>query len=316
MNPLRFLKEFAGEYVTGLKTADQVQREMIKARDEVLSQGNLGYGQSVLDPRFAKDIKKRGVNVSESPAQVAGAYTSRALVDAANDGTRTYWWRWNHPLAIAQRVVETGIGKIESPTAKAITGLAIAVPAVAAAGTYDITNPEEQFRPEGYAQTYSPKGAEDRRQTGQPVQELFERFFLGRTGDPLKYATAKEEIPSLTPERYGNYLNFLYQDKGLLGLGVVKGTMENLQGYPEARMLGFPVNLPMAGGFVAGAAGAKIGASTGGTPRQRAIRGIIGGATGSLLGIAGGNVANEVIASGNRPQLPTTAEYGVSTGKI
>jgi len=316
MNPLQFLKEFSGEYITGLKKADRVQREMIQARDEILSQGSLGYGQSVLDPRFAKDVKREGVSVRQTPAQAAGAYTSRALVDAANDGTRTYWWRWNHPLAIAQRVVETGIGKIESPTAKALTGLAIAVPAVAAAGSYDITNPEEQFRPEGYAQTYSPKGAEDRRQTGQPTQELFERFFLGRTGDPLKYATAKEEIPSLTPERYGNYLNYLYQDKGLLGLGVIKGTMENLQGYPEARMLGFPVNLPMAGGFVAGTAGAKIGSSIGRTSRQRAIGGIIGGATGSLLGITTGNITNEIIAAGNRPQLPTTAEYGVTTGKI
>jgi hypothetical protein len=316
MNPLSFLKGFASEYVTGLKTADRVQREMIKARDEVLSQGSLGYGQSVLDPRFAKDIKKQGISVKESPAQAAGAYTSRALVDAANDGTRTYWWRWNHPLAIAQRVVETGVGKIESPTAKALTGLAIAVPAVAAAGTYDITNPEEQFRPEGYAQTYSPKGAEDRRTTGQPVQELFERFFLGRTGEPLKYATAKEEIPDLTPERYGNYLNFLYNDKGLLGLGVIKGTMENLQGNPEVRMLGFPVNLPMVGGFVTGTAGAKVAASTGSTPRQRAVRGIAGGAIGSLLGIATGNAANEIIASNRRNQLPTTAEYGVTTGKI
>ena len=312
MNPLSFLKEFT----SGVKTADRVQREMIKARDEVLSQGNLGYGQSVLDPRFKADIKKQGVSVRQTPAQAAGAYTSRVLVDAANDGTRTYWWRWNHPLAIAQRVVETGLGKIESPTAKAAAGLAIAVPAIAAAGSYDITNPEEQFRPEGYAQTYSPKGAEDRRKTGQPVQELFERFFLGRTGDPLKYATAKEEIPSLTPERYGNYLNFLYQDKGLLGLGVVKGTMENLQGYPEARMLGFPINLTMTGGFITGAAGAKIAASTGKTSRERAVRGIIGGLAGSLAGITTGNIANKMIASGNRPKLPTVAEYEMTTDKI
>lgn len=316
MNPLQFLKDFTTEYITGIKTADRIQREMVKARDEVLSQGNLGYGQSVLDPRFKKDIKKEGVTIRQTPAQAAGAYTSRALVDAANDGTRTYWWRWNHPLAIAQRVVETGLGKIESPTAKAAAGLAIAVPAIAAAGSYDITNPEEQFRPEGYAQTYSPKGAEDRRQTGQPVQELFERFFLGRTGDPLKYATAKEEIPSLTPERYGNYLNYLYQDKGLLGLGIVKGTMENLQGYPEARMLGFPVNLPMAGGFIAGTTGAKLASATGATSRQRAVRGILGGLAGSLGGVLTGNVANEIIAQGNRPRLPTTAEYEVSADKI
>jgi hypothetical protein len=174
------------------------------------------------------------------------------------------------------------------------------------------------FRPKGYAQKYSEVGEEDRRETSQPGQELVERFFMGRTGEPLKYETAKQDIPDLTPGRYANYQNFLYNEKGLLGLGVVKGTMENLQGYPEARMLGFPVNLPMAGGFVAGAAGAKLAASTAAqsTPKQRAIRGLVGGAVGSLLGVAGGNVANEVIASGNRPQLPTTAEYGVSTGKI
>lgn len=307
-----FLKEF----ISGVKTADRVQSEMINARDELLRQGGLGYGQSVLDPRFAKDVKKEGVNVTQSPAKAAGAYASRTLVDVANDGTRTYWWRWNHPLAIAQRVVESGLGEIKSPTAKAAAGLAIAIPATAAAGTYDITNPEEQFRPKGYAQSYSPKGAEDRRTTGQPTQELFERFFLGRTGDPLKYETAKQDIPDLDPQRYGNYLKYLYQDKGLLGLGVVKTTGENLQGYPEARVLGFPVTLPMAGGFAAGAAGAKIASSTAGTPRGRAVRGIAGGAVGSLLGVAAGNVTNQLIATGNRNKLPTTAEYGVTAGKI
>ena len=308
MNPVEYLGQAVKEYKRGFKKADVAQIRMMRE--------GLGYGESVLDPRFKQAIKEKGISARETPEQFLGAYTSRMLIDVSNDGTRTYWWRWNHPLAIAQRVAEVGVKEIDTPTGRAVAGLAIGVPAIAAAGTYDITNPEEQFRPEGYAQTYSPKGAEDRRQTGQPTQELFERFFLGRTGDPLKYATAKEEIPDLTPERYGNYLNYLYQDKGLLGLGIVKGTMENLQGYPEARMLGFPVNIPMAGGFVAGTAGAKLAASTGGTPKQRAIRGAIGGLVGSLTGVAAGNVVNEAIAAGNRPQLPTTAEYGVTTGKI
>lgn len=308
MNPIEYLRQAVKEYKRGFKKADVAQIRMMRE--------GLGYGESVLDPRFKQAIKEKGISARETPEQFLGAYTSRMLIDVSNDGTRTYWWRWNHPLAIAQRVAEVGVKEIDTPTGRAVAGLAIGVPAIAAAGTYDITNPEEQFRPEGYAQTYSPKGAEDRRQTGQPTQELFERFFLGRTGDPLKYATAKEEIPDLTPERYGNYLNYLYQDKGLLGLGIVKGTMENLQGYPEARMLGFPVSIPMAGGFVAGTAGAKLAASTGGTPKQRAIRGAIGGLVGSLTGVAAGNVVNETIAAGNRPQLPTTAEYGVTTGKI
>jgi hypothetical protein len=303
MNPLNYLGQAVKEYKRGFKKADVAQIRM--ARE------GLGYGKSVLDPGFKQAIKAKGISARETPEQFLGAYTSRLLIDVGNDGTRTYWWRWNHPLAIAQRVAEVGVKEIDTPTGRAVAGLAIASPAIAAAGTYDITNPEEHFRPEGYAQSYSPKGAEDRRKTGQPAQELFERFFLGRTGDPLKYATAKQEIPTLTPERYANYLNFIYQDKGLLGLGIVKGTAENLQGYPEARMLGFPVNIPMAGGFLAGTAGAKLAASTAaaGTPKQRAIRGVIGGLAGSLMGITAGNAVNETIASANRPKLPTIAEY-------
>ena len=307
MNPIQYLQQVGQDVKQGYKTADAVQRQMLReARGK-----NLGYGESILDPGFKQALATKGITARQTPAQFAGAYMSRTLIDLANDGTRTYWWRWNHPLAIAQRVVGMAVDPsvIKSPTARAVTALGIATPAIAAAGTYDITNPEEAFRPTGYAQTYSPKGAEDRRQTGQPAQELFERFFLGRTGDPLKYATAKEEIPSLTPERYANYMNFLYQEKGLLGLGIAKGTMENLQGYPEVRVLGYPVNIPMAGGFAGGSLAATAAARIPGTPRQKAARAMAGGLAGSLAGVAAGNVTNEVIASANRPKLPTTTEY-------
>lgn len=287
INPLQIAKDIK----RGFKKADIAQQRMI-------AQG-VGYGESVLDPRFKQEIKSKGISARETPAQFLGAYTSRMLIDVANDGTRTYWWRWNHPLAIAQRVAEVGATSdvIKSPTGRALAALSIAAPAVAASGTYDITNPEEQFRPKGYAQSYSAKGSEDRRKTEQPVQEMFERFFLGRTGDPLKYETAKQDIPSLTPERYGNYMNYLYQDKGLLGLGVVKGTMENLQGKPELRMLGFPVTIPMAGGFVGGAATARLAGMTGSTPKQKTIRSIAGGLIGSLTGVAAGNAADALIAN-------------------
>jgi hypothetical protein len=303
MNPLNFLKDFSKEAKRGFKKADIAQIRMVRE--------GVGYGQSVLDPRFTQAIASKGVSAKETPGQFLGAYASRMLIDVANDGTRTYWWRWNHPLAIAQRAAEVGVKEIDTPTGRAAAALSIAVPAVAAAGSYDITNPEEQFRPKGYAQEYSPVGAEDRRKSAQPVQEIFERFFLGRTGSPLKYETAKQDIPDLTKERLANYNRFLYQDKGLLGLGIVKGTMENLEGNPEIRALGFPVSIPMAGGFIGGTAGAKVAAATAkkGTPMQRAVRGAVGGLTGSLTGVAGGNVTNQVIASANRPKLPTTTEY-------
>ena len=317
MNPLEFLGQQAKEVKRGFKKADLSQIRMARPKKE--GGLGLGYGESVLDPRFKERIAAKGVSARGTPAQFLGAYASRMLIDVANDGTRTYWWRWNHPLAIAQRVTELGVQQIDTPTGRAIAALGVAAPAVAAAGTYDITNPEEYGRPKGFAQRYSPVGADDRRQTAQPGQEIFERFFLQRTGDPLKYETAKKDIPSLTPQRYANYMNFLYQDKGLLGLGIVKGTGENLQGYPEARVLGFPVSIPMVGGFVAGSAGANLAAATAskGTPKQRAVRGAVGALAGSLTGVAAGNMTNEAIASAGRSTLPTTAEYdALSTGRI
>jgi hypothetical protein len=295
------IKNIIQDLKTGARTADKIQAQT--------QTYGLGYGQSILDPRFKAGIAKEGIRFRENPSQFLGAYASRLVVDAANDGSRTYWWRYNHPLAVAQKGVEAGVAGIESPTARAAAALAIAAPSISAAGTYNLLNPGEMFRPTGYAQSYSEPGSEDRRQTSQPVQELTERFFLGRTGQPLKYETAKQDIPSLTPGRYANYQNFLYNDKGLLGLGVVKGTTENLQGYPEARMLGFPITIPMVGGFAAGSVAASKAIASGSTPRQKAIRGVLAGLGGSTAGVAAGNLINEVVATANRPKLQELNQY-------
>jgi hypothetical protein len=306
----------------GVRIADEVQR-----KTAANIEGGLGYGQSIFDPRFRQELSKGGISARATPAQFVGAYTSRLLVDAANDGSRTYWWRYNHPLAVAQKGVEYGVNPITSPTARALAGLGIAAPAIAASGTYDLLNPGEMFRPKGYAQKYSETGAEDRRETSQPAQELIERFFMGRTGEPLKYETAKQDIPDLTPGRYANYQNFLYNEKGLLDLGIIKGTGENLQGVPEVRALGFPVTLPMAAGFTVGSIAARQAMVKNRTQtpagktvtnmypgRERSIRGIVGGTVGSLTGVAFGNMLNAAIATANRPQLPSASEYTENLG--
>lgn len=274
----------------------------------------LGYGQSILDPRFKSGMKGQGVTLRGTPAQFLGAYASRLAVDAANDGTRTYWWRYNHPYAISQAGVSLGVNAnvIESPTERALTALALTIPAAATAGTFDITNPEEQFRPKGYAQSYAQEGSQDRRKSTQPTEEMFERFFLGRTGKPLKYETAKQDIPDLTPQRYGNYMNYLYNDKGLFDLGIIKGTMENLQGTPEIRILGFPATLPFAGGITAGTLSAHHAAKalrTSTTPTKRVLGTIAAAFGGSVAGVATGNLTNSAIAAANRPQLPPVSEY-------
>jgi hypothetical protein len=97
-----------------------------------------------------------------------------------------------------------------------------------------------------------------------------------------------------------------YQDNGLFG--IIKATPENLQGVPEVRLMNYPVTIPSALGVLGGAAAAGVAArSTQGPGRFR--KSAIAGLAGSLGGILAGNVANEVVAAGNRPRLPTTAEY-------
>jgi hypothetical protein len=296
---------------------------------------------SVLNLRgkYHQELKNLGVSLSETPVQAVGAFGARLMTDIANDGTRGIYWRYNHPLAIldkaVDRTLETAIGeeayKQLGKTKTGLIALGITAPATALAGTYDITNVGEMFRPKGYAQQYAEEGSEDRRQTEQPVQELFERFFLSRQGRPLKYETAKEDIPDLTPERYSNFMKNYYQDKGLLGLA--KYTNENLEGVPELRMLGYPVNIASATTALGGLAGAAVALRAPNPNRSVVVqqglpgiaddvvttslssakgltrRGLGGGVVGAAAGAVLGTAVNELIAQGNRPKLPTLAQY-------
>ncbi len=269
-----------------------------------------GQRVTVLGPKFKEELKQEGITLRGTPQEFLGAYSARLLTDVVTDGTRAVWWAFNHPNALADKAARVAIGKEASKELGVLgTGLAMTAavaPAIAVSGAYDITNIGEMFRPKGFAQSYAEPGSEDRRQTGQPVPELFERLFLGRTGRPLAYEEAKKDIPDLTPERYGNFLRSYYQDKGFLG--VLKATPENLQGVPEARLLGYPVTIPsalgVAGGAVAAGATARLAGGKG-----RLAKTVGAGLAGSVGGILTGNIVNEVIAAGSRPKLPTTTEY-------
>ncbi len=285
-----------------LKQGYQAAERLMKESDS--------YNLSIGSPTFKKRLEQEGVTLRKTPQEFVGAYSARLLADITNDGTRMLWWRYNHPEAIKQTVAKTTLGKeVERELGPVKTGLVLAAalaPSAALTGSYDITNIGQQFRPEGFAQRYAEEGSEDRRESTQPGLEVFERIFLGRSGGPLKYETAKAEIPSLTPERYGNYMRTYYQDPGLLG--VLKATPENLQGYPEARLLGFPITIPSVTAAAGGIAGMAVGARIGG-PKGRARRTVATALAGSLSGALTGNVINEVIATANRPKLPTIGDY-------
>jgi hypothetical protein len=307
-----------------LNKVGRVKSELMTGARKSAEASRQAYLQGEYNPSILKDIpglrgeyhqnlKQLGVSMQETPTQAVGAFGARLLTDITNDGTRGIYWRYNHPLAMLEKGAEAAIGKEAyqqlGPTKTGLITASVVLPATALAGAYDITNVSEMFRPKGFAQSYAEEGSEDRRQTAQPGSELFERFFLGRTGRPLNYETAKEDIPSLTPERYGNYLRNYYQDRGFLG-GLVKATPENLQGVPEARILGYPVTIPSVTTAVGGIVGAGAAIRTAPLIKNSFKRGIAGAAGGAAAGAIMGNLANAVLAA--KPvenQLPTTAQY-------
>ncbi len=277
-------------------------------------------------------LKEQGVT-TKTPVKLAGALATSAVTDLGYDATRVLYWKNNHPMPISDSLSRLAQGKNinqYSAPQKAVIGLAsVGLPVGASLGIYDLTNPGELFRPKGFAQSYAEQGSEDRRQTGQPAPELLERFVLGRQGRPLKFDTAKEDLPDLTKQRYANYMNFLYNDKGPLGVGLIKGTMENLRGEPEARIVGFPVGL-QAVGALAGSSAATAAALRSMPPGKVEKKGkaqtivrpsakrvptaqvAAAGAGGALVGALAGKLMNRALASQGQSDLPSTQEYGIT----
>ena len=289
------------------------------------------------DPAYGKLIKEKGVT-TKKPLEYAGAYTARALGDLTTDESRKFYWRFNHPLAIADEALK---GTVD-PTKKlnkyevGLLGLAALQPAVAVTGAYDPTNLAGLGRPKGFKQN-NPR-EDDKTKTANPTTELFQRFVQGRTGRPLSYADAQKEIPNLTKKRYANYLNFLYNNPDPLGKatgGFIKVTGENLQGNPEARFLGYPVSIPTITSAVGGIAGTRLAlktssqvkevtaeVSTEGTKKtlvgptfgekgyKRFIgRGLAGGVAGAVPGILAGKLINQALARSENDKQPPMHPY-------
>ena len=337
---LRNLKDSVKKgFKTGIRTQD-------KLADQKYGRNNpeRRYSHSVipgLDGGYYRALGEQGIGAG-TPAELAGAVGARFLTDVGDDATRHVYWRYNHPMAITDKIAEQIVGdsiyNYNSGQRAAIKLAGLGVPMAATMGTMDLTNPGELGRPKGFAQGHTELGAEDRRQTNNPVMETFDRFFLGRRGRPLKYETAQEDIPDLTKQRYANYMNTLYNDRGVLGLGVVKGTMENLQGKPEAMIAGFPVGLETVGALLGGAGAISATAKpetvttpVGAPPPKNVVRGskkrVPGGtmyqqmpsarkvlgysALGAGAGIIAGKMLNSLISSAARTDLPSTDEYGI-----
>ena len=300
--------------------ASQVQKGWKKGEDQMTYDKDPSH--TVFGKKYYQRMaKEQGVTPLGTPLQFAGSLGARLLTDIGSDSTRRFYWHYNHPMPILDKAVEQVLGEKYardirpeslggtgrfSPTEKSLIRFStIGLPVGASLGHLDLTNPGEQFRSKGYKQKYAEEGSEDRRKTTQVVPELIDRAFLGRRGRPLKYETAKADIPDLTPQRYGDYMRYAYQNKGLTGLGLVKGTWANLEGKPEVSVVGFPFGLQSGGALAGGAIGLRQGLRTKSGAGKIAARG--GGY--ALAGALTGKLANMAIASANRPTYPPTLQY-------
>jgi hypothetical protein len=294
---------------------------------------NLGTGKSYrprrnifYDPEFSQDIKQAGIT-RETPLAFLGAYATRLGADLTTDELRSLYWQMSHPLEMADKAMRKAVDpNNQLGYGRGLIALTAVAPAVALTGAYNPLNISELGRPTGYKQ--NAPDPEDPTKTTEPGTELFQRFFQGRTGRPLAFEKAREEIPDLTKQRYANYMNFLYNDPGPIGkatMGIVKVTPENLQGDPEARVLGYPVSIPSVTALAGGITGARMGVLSSpsvetavqpsllkgekatvtrsmGRKTPAVIRGLAGGALGSAAGAIAGVLANQAIAAAGNTQ--------------
>ena len=139
-----------------------------KARQIMTDDGK--YRHSVLSPNFYQQLRESGVTPTTTPGQFLGAYGTRLLTDVGSDSTRQLYWRYNHPMALADAGFQAALGpytkvyKELDPLQRAAIGSAVAAPVAVSLGIYDVTNVGELGRQRGFAQNYAAPGSADRRQ--------------------------------------------------------------------------------------------------------------------------------------------------------
>lgn len=184
-----------------------------------------------------------------------------------------------------------------------------AIPAMAtaamtmAAGNTDYLNILGGGRTPGFQAVMPVEG--DPTQSSNPLLELGARYLFGRTGRVLPWEQFTQERPDVSYDDYQSYAAYQF-DKGPLGIGLIRGTTRNLDGEPEAAMMGFRVPLSAA----TAAAGAMGGGYLGATQAENFInaemqerlklgtspgaRRLAGAAVGGLLGAIGGKITGNL----------------------
>ena len=140
---------------------------------------------------------------------------------------------------------------------------------------------------------------EDPTKSANVALEIAAKYIMGRTGNLLPYDEFVKVRPDVSPEEYGRYQAFKYDnsedynptdgDFSML-MGALKGTTEGIHG-PELQMLGR--SLPVTTGVIpysVALAGGVAGALRGQRDKKAALGGLIGGTGALVVGQIAGNV--------------------------
>jgi len=85
----------------------------LKGKKEVTADLNDVYRSHTVIPitqearGFYKELSSQGIT-AKTPAQMTGAVAARLLTDLGENGTRKMYWRYNHPMAIADKSCRAG----------------------------------------------------------------------------------------------------------------------------------------------------------------------------------------------------------------
>lgn len=224
-----------------------------------------GWGDAMKGGNYAKAAWAK-VEDAQIPTNIpgkAGYAVGRVAGDLAGHGTQKITWNM-HGLDLTETLAKSTIDKLGgNNTAKTLAGFGAAMGVGIGSGNLNPLNLGEMGRVAGFGATQPDE--EDPRKTNNPALELVDRLILGRSGRLLPWEQFKEERPDVQYEEYEAYQKY-QKDPGLLGLGLVKGTMDGIEG-PEARFMGYKVTPE---GAALGAA--ALGAVALGVKRLAALR--------------------------------------------
>ena len=111
------------DFVEGAKTGADVmtargdRRHSVFSKDyyKDITQGNVGIGKKARANPYNVaggrnvDYVTKPITFKDNPAGFLGAYGARLFTDIGTDSSRQFYWKYNHPMALAEKAIEQAV---------------------------------------------------------------------------------------------------------------------------------------------------------------------------------------------------------------